>query len=296
MAPYEHTSSSSDSSSDPNAYPHFKCYPEDEPEPEPEPHRPTPLPANARPAVALRTWPGRDSLDLPIKKGMVMHILEEKGEHWLIVQSDRGKEGWVPRAFVQVFSAPRPQDDGPSRPHGPHRAARPSTTTNLWSLWDKDVTDMIASVRAGVPLKTFPKFPEGVHRCSEIGCRIARLSISKQEEENSERLHEIGNQHSRRNREAKAKQEAKQQAGPPSSTASLGICAHDLRLLLRPGNSAYGLDWLKSYRIMWHPDQFSRRCHEDFKADGTKLATEMFSLLGQLMQVEQRVKDQKDMK
>jgi methylenetetrahydrofolate dehydrogenase (NADP+)/methenyltetrahydrofolate cyclohydrolase/formyltetrahydrofolate synthetase len=64
---------------------------------------------------------------------------------------------------------------------------------------------------------------------------------------------------------------------------SLGICAHDLMVLLE-GSGCYSLEWIKDSRNMWHPDRFTRYCIPEH-ADGLKvMAQQLFVLYGILME------------
>ena len=64
--------------------------------------------------------------------------------------------------------------------------------------------------------------------------------------------------------------------------ASLGICLHDLMILLE-GSGRYSYEWLKEERNLWHPDRFARFCHADHTDRLKLLAEQMFVLYGILM-------------
>jgi len=65
--------------------------------------------------------------------------------------------------------------------------------------------------------------------------------------------------------------------------ACLGICAHDLEVLLR-GSDKYCYEWLKEERNMWHPDRFSQFC-VPARSGALKLkAQQLFVLYGVLME------------
>jgi methylenetetrahydrofolate dehydrogenase (NADP+)/methenyltetrahydrofolate cyclohydrolase/formyltetrahydrofolate synthetase len=64
---------------------------------------------------------------------------------------------------------------------------------------------------------------------------------------------------------------------------SLGICTHDLMVLLE-GSGCYALEWIKDSRNMWHPDRFTRYCMPEH-ADRLKvMAQQLFVLYGVLME------------
>lgn len=62
----------------------------------------------------------------------------------------------------------------------------------------------------------------------------------------------------------------------------LGICAHDLKKLLF-GSGVYSLEYLKTERVKWHPDKFSRFCHADHREELKPRAEALFVLFGTLI-------------
>ncbi|KAF1848906.1 uncharacterized protein K460DRAFT_304513 [Cucurbitaria berberidis CBS 394.84] len=64
--------------------------------------------------------------------------------------------------------------------------------------------------------------------------------------------------------------------------SSLGICLHDLMVLLE-GAGSYSYEWLKEGRNMWHPDRFARFCHADYADRLKPMAEQMFVFYGILM-------------
>lgn len=66
--------------------------------------------------------------------------------------------------------------------------------------------------------------------------------------------------------------------------SSLGICAHDLMMLLA-GSGCYSYEWLKDGRNMWHPDRFSRYCAPAFAKQLKAEAQQMFVMYTLLMEV-----------
>lgn len=67
------------------------------------------------------------------------------------------------------------------------------------------------------------------------------------------------------------------------SSSSLGICCHDLEVLLK-GSGCFSLEWLKDGRIMWHPDRFARLCMPEHTDRLKVQAQELFVLYGLLME------------
>jgi methylenetetrahydrofolate dehydrogenase (NADP+)/methenyltetrahydrofolate cyclohydrolase/formyltetrahydrofolate synthetase len=67
------------------------------------------------------------------------------------------------------------------------------------------------------------------------------------------------------------------------SESSLGICAHDLRVLLG-GSGCYCLEWLKEDRNKWHPDRFARLCAPQHAGLLKVKAQQLFVLYGILME------------
>lgn len=65
--------------------------------------------------------------------------------------------------------------------------------------------------------------------------------------------------------------------------SDLGICAHDLLLLLQ-GCSSYSREWLKEKRNIWHPDRFARFCNAEHVERLKAMAQQMFVLYGILME------------
>lgn len=65
--------------------------------------------------------------------------------------------------------------------------------------------------------------------------------------------------------------------------AALGICVHDLTMLLE-GSGSYSYKWLKEGRNVWHPDRFARFCRPEHAERLKALAEEMFVLYGLLME------------
>ncbi|KAF1937632.1 hypothetical protein EJ02DRAFT_356414 [Clathrospora elynae] len=65
--------------------------------------------------------------------------------------------------------------------------------------------------------------------------------------------------------------------------SSLGICAHDLLLLLE-GSDNFSYGWIKEGRNMWHPDRFARFCHAEHAERLKPMAGQMFVLYGILME------------
>ena len=63
---------------------------------------------------------------------------------------------------------------------------------------------------------------------------------------------------------------------------SLGICLHDLEVLLG-GSGNYCHTWLKESRNVWHPDRFARYCHPDHVEHLKPMAEQMFVYYGILM-------------
>jgi methylenetetrahydrofolate dehydrogenase (NADP+)/methenyltetrahydrofolate cyclohydrolase/formyltetrahydrofolate synthetase len=66
--------------------------------------------------------------------------------------------------------------------------------------------------------------------------------------------------------------------------ASVGICVHDLMVLLG-GSGCYSHEWLKESRNMWHPDRFSRYCVPAVADQLKAKAQQMFVLYGLLMEM-----------
>lgn len=69
---------------------------------------------------------------------------------------------------------------------------------------------------------------------------------------------------------------------PLKTTTRIGICVHDLHMLLE-GSGNYSYDWLKEERNVWHPDKFARYCHPSHKERLRTCAQEVFVLYGVLM-------------
>ena len=69
---------------------------------------------------------------------------------------------------------------------------------------------------------------------------------------------------------------------PLKEDTELGICAHDLQMLLE-GSGQYCYDWLKEERNVWHPDKFARYCQPSHKEHLKSSAQEVFVLYGVLM-------------
>jgi methylenetetrahydrofolate dehydrogenase (NADP+)/methenyltetrahydrofolate cyclohydrolase/formyltetrahydrofolate synthetase len=67
------------------------------------------------------------------------------------------------------------------------------------------------------------------------------------------------------------------------NASSLGICAHDLRVLLE-GSGCYAYEWVKNGRNMWHPDRFARHCMPEHAERLKVKAQELFVLYGTLME------------
>jgi methylenetetrahydrofolate dehydrogenase (NADP+)/methenyltetrahydrofolate cyclohydrolase/formyltetrahydrofolate synthetase len=64
--------------------------------------------------------------------------------------------------------------------------------------------------------------------------------------------------------------------------AQLGICVHDLAVLLE-GSGSLSHDWLKAERNVWHPDRFARFCHPEHTDRLKVLAEQMFVMYGVIM-------------
>ncbi|KAH7383835.1 hypothetical protein BKA66DRAFT_529275 [Pyrenochaeta sp. MPI-SDFR-AT-0127] len=64
--------------------------------------------------------------------------------------------------------------------------------------------------------------------------------------------------------------------------SSLGICVHDLNVLLN-GSDRYSYEWLKEERNVWHPDRFARFCQPEHTERLKPMAEQMFVFYGILM-------------
>jgi len=118
----------------------------------------------------------------------------------------------------------------------------------VYEVWKKACDEAFA---AEGTLTTFPELPMGVKTCIERSC--VRRKGTKD----------------------------------GTSAGNVDVCIHDVEKLLR-GSGCYGVKWLKAERVKWHPDQFARRCADGFKDEGVAKATEMFALLGGLVDKESR--------
>ena len=65
--------------------------------------------------------------------------------------------------------------------------------------------------------------------------------------------------------------------------SSLGICAHDLQVLLE-GHGGYCFEWVKTARNMWHPDRFARHCMPEYAESLKAKAEQLFVLHGVVME------------
>jgi len=120
-----------------------------------------------------------------------------------------------------------------------------------YEVWKKASDEAFA---AEGTLTTFPKLPRGVKTCRERSCALRKGTKDG------------------------------------TSAGNLDVCIHDVEKLLR-GSGCYSVKWLKAERVKWHPDQFARRCADGFKEVGVTKATEMFALLGGLVDKESRKGD-----
>jgi hypothetical protein len=59
----------------------------------------------------------------------------------------------------------------------------------------------------------------------------------------------------------------------------LGACEHEVEALLMGAGEEYCARWLWRESLKWHPDQFVRKCHEEFKEVGAAMGTELFSII-----------------
>jgi hypothetical protein len=70
------------------------------------------------------------------------------------------------------------------------------------------------------------------------------------------------------------------------SEKPLGACEHEVEALLKGAGEKYCAKWLWRESLMWHPDQFTRKCHDVFREGGAAMGGEMFVILGKLMEKE----------
>lgn len=75
-----------------------------------------------------------------------------------------------------------------------------------------------------------------------------------------------------------------------SEPLSIKACRHDVEVLLR-ASGLYSYEWLRQERLKWHPDRFGRLCEEGWRAEGRKMAEEMFKIIEGLMEEVKRAED-----
>jgi hypothetical protein len=68
----------------------------------------------------------------------------------------------------------------------------------------------------------------------------------------------------------------------------LGACVHDVEMLLRGVGDEYSAKWLFKESLRWHPDRFGRKCNPSWRDEGTKIASEMFIILQELIDIEKQ--------
>lgn len=74
----------------------------------------------------------------------------------------------------------------------------------------------------------------------------------------------------------------------------LGACVHDVERLLKGAGEAYCAKWLWGMSLMWHPDQFARKCAKGWRDEGRVLANEMFVILSELIEKERAREEKRD--
>jgi hypothetical protein len=208
-----------------------------------------PFPEPLRAVVTIPHKP-RDVLELEIKRGQRLLLVEQKGDWWYIARIiQNGKEGWVPAKHLRILE--------------------PSKLVNLPKLfieWWEQKEAAFGNQHLAVPAPskskadnkgkpahrekltkdTFPFPPFEITFCKLIPCQSRKIE------------------------------------------RGLGVCVHEVERFLKAGlgEDLYGAKWLWGESLHWHPDRIGRKCKDGWKKDGEKAAGEMFVILSELIQVE----------
>ncbi|KAF2436962.1 hypothetical protein EJ08DRAFT_655116 [Tothia fuscella] len=66
----------------------------------------------------------------------------------------------------------------------------------------------------------------------------------------------------------------------------LGACVHEIETLMKGVGEAYCSKWLWRESLMWHPDQFSKKCSKEWRDEGAAAGSEMFIILQDIVDKE----------
>lgn len=66
---------------------------------------------------------------------------------------------------------------------------------------------------------------------------------------------------------------------------NINVCAHEMEAVLR-GSHQYGIKFLRSERLRWHPDRFARVCDSSAKQSLGAKAAQMFAIIEELLMKE----------
>lgn len=69
--------------------------------------------------------------------------------------------------------------------------------------------------------------------------------------------------------------------GKAGRSSSANVCVHDLTSFFE-SEVSYGIEWLKTERLRWHPDRFAARCKPEAREELSRRASHMFKTMSKL--------------
>jgi hypothetical protein len=120
-------------------------------------------------AIVTKSHKPRDILELKLKKGKKLLLLEPKGEWWYIARLQNDKEGWVPAKHIRIL----PQLDK-------------HTTKKLFLEWYEKKERALGNLQRGMELphgevriykldgRTFPFPPTEINVCDMVTCKFRK--------------------------------------------------------------------------------------------------------------------------